>query len=120
MSDLTKEARGNWHGVFLDGRNEHGSHVLMLPQRSIDLEQDDNGDFLKSVAETILTDAEALGFRAGEAAVVAMFELWTDDDFFSHYEYSGISLGLTALLYGNPDEQAAALRALHQESPHAD
>lgn len=99
--------RGCWHGVFLDGRNEHGSHVLMLPQRSIELAQDANGDFLKDEAETILREAEANGFKVGDA-VVATFEQCLDEGFFSHYEFVGVSTELTALLYGTPVEQAEA------------
>lgn len=45
LATMREALRGNWHGVFLDGRNEHGSHVLMLPERSIELEQGSNGDF---------------------------------------------------------------------------
>jgi hypothetical protein len=101
--------RGNWHGVFLDGRNEHGSHVIRLPHRSIELEQDEAGDFLKFIAETILQDAETLGFAVGDA-VVATFDMCTDEGFFSHYEYAGISSDLTAALYGSPEEQAALSR----------
>ena len=100
------DIRGNWHGLTLDGRNEHGSHVLMLPQRSIELDQDSNGDFLKDETETILCDAEALGFKVGNA-VVATFTLCLDEGFFSHYEYAGVSADLTAMLYGGPGEQEA-------------
>jgi hypothetical protein len=112
VSRLTKrveeaaELRGDWHGVFLDGRNEHGAHVLMLPQRSIDLEQDSSGDFLKDDAETILREAEAKGFKVGDAVVVT-FDLCLDDGFFSHYEFVDVSLTLTALFYGSPEEQDA-------------
>jgi len=108
QADAMREAlRSHWHGVFLDGRNEHGSHVLMLPQRSIDLEQDSNGDFLKAHAETILREAESAGFEIGDA-VVATFDLCLDEGFFSHHEFVGISTDLTALLYGTSDEQSAA------------
>lgn len=88
--------------------------MLMLPQRAIELEQDDAGDFLKSDAETILSDAEKLGFVAGDA-VVACFECCTDDGFFSHYEYSGISVELTQLLYGSHQEQERDALSQNQE-----
>lgn len=114
--DRLREAqRGHWHGVFLDGRNEHGCHTLMLPQRSIELEQDSNGDFLKAHAETILGAAEALGFEVGDA-VVATFDLCLDEGFFSHYEFVEVSADLTAALYGTPHEQSTARAALQKES----
>ena len=103
---VKRQIRGCWHGVFLDGRNEHGSHVLMLPQRSIELNQDANGDFLKDEAETILREAEANGFRVGDAVVVT-FAPCLDEGFFSHFEFVGLSTDLTALLYGSADEQHA-------------
>ena len=106
IEEVARALRGDWHGVHLDGRNEHGSHVIRLPQRSIELEQDENGDFLKHIAETILTDAEALGFSVGDG-VVATFTAYSDEGFFSHYEYETISPELTALFYGSPTEQAA-------------
>lgn len=106
MVALQAALRGDWHGVFLDGRNEHGSHVIMLPQRSIELDQDNNGDFLKFYAEEIIRDAEAQGFAVGHA-VVATFVMCLDEGFFSHYEYSGISASLTAVIYGAPEEQTA-------------
>lgn len=102
---LEEALRSDWHGVYLDGRNEHGSHVIRLPHRSIELEQDEEGDFLKPDAETILSDAEALGFVVGDA-VVATFTHCTDDGFFSHYEYAGISSELTEMLYGSHTDQA--------------
>lgn len=102
----TDALRGNWHGVYLDGRNEHGSHVIRLPHRSIELDQDENGDFLKYTAETILQDAERLGFAIGDAVIVA-FESCRDEGWPSYYEYAGISPELTALFYGMPEEQTA-------------
>lgn len=113
LERAAERLRGNWHGVFLDGRNEHGPHVLMLPQRSIELEQDSNGDFLKSQAETILSAAEAMGFEVGDA-VVATFDLCLDDGFFSHYEFIEVSAELTAVLYGTPDEQRS-IRAMGEK-----
>lgn len=111
-----EKLRGHWHGVFLDGRNEHGSHVLMLPQRSIELEQDSNGDFLKQIAETILCDAEEKGFKVGNA-VVANFDLCLDEGFFSHYEFAGVSAELTAMFYGTAaEQQAQSLRSLIKEN----
>lgn len=104
MDEIRTSLRGNWHGVVLDGRNEHGSHVLMLPQRSIELEQNEAGDFLKDDAETIISDAEKLGFAVTDCVVAKFTSCW-DDGWFSHYEYEGICSELTELLYGSPTEQ---------------
>jgi len=117
MARLEEALRGDWHGVFLDGRNEHGSHVLNLPQRSIELEQNSEGYFLPDEAEAILLDAEAKGFRAGDHGVVLVFDRCTDEGWFSHYEFKEVSPELTALLYGTPAEQDA--RALSQEGSDA-
>lgn len=106
MGETVKALRGYWHGLFLDGRNEHGSHVLNLPQRSLELEQDADGNFLKDDAETILRAAEAKGFTAGRDAVVATFNECRDGDW-TYYEFSDVSAELTALFYGTPEEQAA-------------
>ncbi len=107
VAEVLKEAlRGDWHGVVLDGRNEHGSHVLDIPQRSIELGLDADGNFLKGYAETILCAAEALGFEIGHA-VIARFDACYDDGFFSHFEFVDISPELTAAFYGTPDEQRA-------------
>lgn len=106
LAEAINALRGDWQGVYLDGRNKHGSHVIRLPQRSIELEHDDARTFLKDLAETILSDAEALGFVVDDA-VVATFDRCLDDGFFSHYEYVGVSSELTAMFYGSTEDQAA-------------
>ena len=111
LATMREALRGNWHGVFLDGRNEHGSHVLMLPERSIELEQGSNGDFLKQDAERIIAEAERLGFEVGHAVVVTFTEQ-NDDDLGGYYEFSTVSLAMTELMYGSTDEQREINRAL--------
>jgi len=49
--------------VFLDGRNEHGSHVLMSYPTNI---PEDAQNDIEAYAEEILAAAEALGFKLGE------------------------------------------------------
>ena len=104
-ADLVRAIRSEWRGVHLEGRTEHGARVALLPHRSIELEQD--GDyFLTQLAEQILSDAEAKGFRSGSGnAVIITVEPCWDDGWFSHYEYTGISPELTALFYGTAEEQ---------------
>lgn len=48
--------------LFLDGRNEHGSHVLASYPRSFDTAETN----IEDEAETILAEAEALGFSIGD------------------------------------------------------
>ncbi len=75
MTDLLRDAlrKGDYLSVFLDGRNEHGTHVLTIPGNAV-------GDGLLEIetiladqgggiAEQIFKEAEALGHVAGEFAV---------------------------------------------------
>lgn len=55
--------------VYLDGRNEHGTHVLELDLRSAGIKQSD----LDEIAEGIMSDAEKLGFKVGDA----VWTCWT-------------------------------------------
>jgi hypothetical protein len=58
--------------VFLDGRNEHGSHVLTSFPKSFD---DDAGD-IYGQSEAILLAAEAAGFAVGD-------HVWAEFDWIS-------------------------------------
>lgn len=56
--------------IFLDGRNEHGSHVIMsLPTNLPETAQSD----IEECAEEILAAAEALGFEVGRDHVWCLF-----------------------------------------------
>jgi hypothetical protein len=48
--------------LFLDGRNEHGAHVLASYPRSFEVVEDD----LTGQAEAILDAAENAGFQTGQ------------------------------------------------------
>ena len=48
--------------LYLDGRNEHGTHVLSSFPRSFDIDDDD----LNEQAEAIFMKAEAVGFNEGD------------------------------------------------------
>ena len=50
--------------LFLDGRNEHGTHVLPMSLRSIDDDQIDED--LPEMAEEIMRAAEKLGYSVGD------------------------------------------------------
>lgn len=51
--------------LFLDGRNEHGSHVIPSFPRSFDIEKDYGTD-IEAQAEDILLAAEGEGFAVGD------------------------------------------------------
>lgn len=53
---------GKWSVLILDGRNEHGTHVLSSFPTAILLDDDD----IAEQAETIFAEAEKLGFCAGD------------------------------------------------------
>lgn len=108
--DEMKEAvRKPFFSVFLDGRNEHGSHVLSMPGDNIPqpkyceeivsyLEDQDDG-----LAERIIDLAENMGFEISHCVVTT----WRFDSVDDYLEWDSISWPLTALLFGTPDEQRA-------------
>lgn len=102
-----KEAlRGTWVSAHLDGRNEHGAHVLSLPANNVDVEPQDIEEMLDNGADDILDAASELGFVPGHAVVLDV--RYVDVEYLSIYpeiEWTGINVLLTELLYGTPDEQ---------------
>lgn len=86
--------------VFLDGRNEHGSHVLPSFPRSFDVVEDD----IDEQAEAILLAAEAEGFAIEE-------HVWAEFDWVApqigdegrvelagYWEFRGINKPMSAAL----------------------
>ena len=110
ISQIKESIRKPYLSVFLDGRNEHGSHVLTIPGASID----DTGDIIDQLAdqdgglaEEIISDAETLGHQVGHFIVTA----WRyQHDEHVYFEYEGVDPVLTELMHGTPTEQSAALR----------
>ena len=112
MTDkLKKDARQPFLCVFLDGRNEHGSHVLTVAGESIDipicleaiisdLQNQDIG-----LSEQIISEAEALGHEINHCVTT----LWVADGERGDvwFEYAAISPELTELFFGTPEEQTA-------------
>jgi hypothetical protein len=97
--------------VFLDGRNEHGSHVVEMPGSNIT--PDDAKDLVAVLndqdlgfAEQIIKDAESLGHEVGHC-VVTIWDLTHDPEWGVECEYRRISPVLTNLMVGTPDEQRA-------------
>lgn len=85
--------------LFLDGRNEHGSHVLSSYPRSFEPEPDQTN--IEDEAETIISQAESLGFSVGEH-VWAEFD-WTPPqidnegrtEFTGYWEFKRINTEMT-------------------------
>jgi len=132
MNELLEDLRKPFQNVFLDGRNEHGAHVLLLPGDSIGHHDDIQSDLCDqslNLAEKILDDAEAKGFRPGNSVTT----LWHFDkgDFGEggyrpYYEYAGISVPLTYAFFGLPEDQqlsdsetAKGVGSNHEHTPHA-
>ena len=103
MNDLKDHARKNFVSLFMDGRNEAGTHLLemshngiapMALRRLIDTElRPDDG-----TAEFIFSEAEAVGYKDSDC-IVTLWEYMPEDD--SSWEYVGISDVLTDLFWGN-------------------
>jgi hypothetical protein len=79
--------------LFLDGRNEHGSHVLPSYPRSFE----PVGDDIDDQAEAILVEAERLGFSIGEhvwAEFVAVADQIGEEgriELSGYWEFKGIN-----------------------------
>lgn len=111
--------RQPFFSFWIDGRNEHGTHLLSLPGSSIDdpehckdiLSQVDEQE--EGLAERIVCDAEAMGFEVNQAIVT----IWKHEydgggpDGCDYFVYERVSWPLTVLLFGTPDEQRAKYEA---------
>lgn len=103
MDDYTKqELRRPWMVVFLDGRNEHGSHVL--PMAGSTMEDAPDEKRLHEDAEQIISEAEAAGHAIGDCVVTTW--RWVDyGDGCMGWEYGSYHADLTAIFCGTPYEQ---------------
>ena len=109
---IKTDARSTWAGLFMDGRNEHGTHVLALPQSTLGqplLEED-----LEPDAERIFQEAEAIGFKTGHA-IVCIFRFVREEYNHGYYEFDRVSAALTNLMFGTPEEQDAEVEKYNQE-----
>jgi hypothetical protein len=114
--ELKRIARQPFFSLHMDGRNEHGTHLLPLNQTSIDdiwyaeivneFLDDTKGEF----PESVFRQAELLGYRTGDAIVTVW--RWQHDE--THYlEYDHVSPVLTELFFGTPDEQHSLMEKDH-------
>jgi hypothetical protein len=110
MEDLQDALRKPWIGVFMDGRNEHGTHLLVMSQRNASDEMErevksmleDMGD---GYAEGLFAKAESMGYAEGNAIVLELHVETAE----GYTEIVGISEVLTRAFYGSPDEQGREL-----------
>jgi hypothetical protein len=84
--------------LFLDGRNEHGAHVLPGFPRSFDIQDDD----VHILAEAILLEAERLGFIVGQDHVWANFHFIPAQigdegrvEYASYWDFAGINVEMS-------------------------
>lgn len=124
MSGLTKEAmfnhaahalRCHWNVLFLDGRNEHGSHVLPMDGTNIPAQYREAveatlNDQASGAAERILKWSEAMGHEAGHC-VVAMWDILDEHGEGAECAVRAIDPVLTAMMCGTQKEQHDNLHA---------
>jgi len=112
MLHVQEDARKPFLTVFLDGRNEHGSHVLPMPgdsigsvQHCLDI-QSLLEDQSEGLAEKIISEAKVLGFEIGHC-VVTIWRHTNDSDWpgNDYFEYVCVSESLTVLFCGSATEQ---------------
>ena len=111
---LRAELRKPFVTAFMDGRNEHGTHLLIMPPSNVGGAQDSD-DVLQSLKEDferIFADAEILGHKQWHAIAITLRFIQDDH---SHYEYEAVSPVLTAAFFGEPVTQAVAM----SEANHA-
>lgn len=82
--------------VFLDGRNEHGTHVIPCFPTNIDHREIETA--LEDCAEKIMQDAEKLGFKVGDTVWVNFNWVRGDYDDPSYYEYEAIDERLSRFM----------------------
>ena len=112
--------------VFLDGRNEHGSHVLPCGADNLGHFNDDCVSYLEDqsegIAEQIITEAERLGHKISHG-VVTVWRLNKGGsqlgDEPAYMEYERVDPVLTELLIGTPDEQEKEMTFAAAPNPEA-
>lgn len=108
ISDIKASLRVPYVSLYMDGRNEHGTHLLPAGAASIDPTEFNRGtlDPRDGTAEEIFAKAETLGHGVGHLIVVKVRYPSHEEDF---WEFLGIDEQLTELLHGSPAEQSARI-----------
>jgi hypothetical protein len=113
--ELKRDARSTFVSLFMDGRNEHGTHLLEMNAHNIPAYMLDAfcEEYLAPKgenAERIFRAAERIGF-ATSSTVTAVFEYTlADDENDGYFEFVKISEPLTVLFWGGAADQRSELK----------
>ncbi len=103
-----KEAiRKPWLSVFMDGRNEYGTHLIPMSPDNLCLTEEGYEELLDSRGndvEQIFKDAEKLGYKEG-CVIVVECRIVKYNDENHYYELIQVNDELTQLIFGNAKEQ---------------
>ncbi len=118
LAALKQALKTPYISLYLDGRNDHGTHVLdgaggcSIQRGDLILEElDPRGE----VAERIFKEAVASGHGAGHMVVARWRFVPGEGDGFSdtgYFEFECIDDLLTSVLHGSAEQQAAEIRSL--------
>ena len=106
-ADLYAALKMPFQAFHMDGRNDHGTHLIPLPASNLCYDEIALAmDPMSDVSEQIFSDAERGGYTEGQAIIT----IWSQQDGGNespvyYWEYEGVSDLLTAAFYGTPDEQ---------------
>lgn len=124
LKKLKDQARKPFLSLFMDGRNENGTHLLPVLPDSLG----DGGDIADALSEagdfseTIFSEAEKLGHSVGHN-IVTIWD-WNKPDYSpggigdGYFEYLYICPLLTELFHGTADEQRNILAGLETDDGH--
>lgn len=117
MSECTKEEliaalRQPFIGLFMDGRNECGTHLLPTNETSLPSDLYDGAAYLledqgAGEAEKVFQEAEALGYETLHCIACIATRDTVDGE--TYVESLSVSDALTRAFYGSPDEQRIEL-----------
>jgi hypothetical protein len=108
---LKSELQEAFFSLYMDGRNENGTHLVAMPGDRIGDSKfcERNLDPREAQTEAIFLEAEKLGHKDGHCVVT----IWrqdpaTPDGEGYYWEFVRVSPVLTEAFFGNPDKQTAA------------
>ena len=102
--------RQPWISLFMDGRNEHGTHLIRMMPNGFSEDEYSIDDMLDSQSEDVervFKQAEKAGYKAGCCIVVICRVEREDFDYC--YEITDLCEELTELMHGGAVEQLSKL-----------
>jgi len=107
---LVEQLRKPFISAFMDGRNEHGTHLLAMGPQSIFYDACKlMGDWTNEENEAIFARAEALGHKQGHSIAILLREVRNPDSCNVYYEVEDPCPILTAAFFGTAAEQEKAI-----------